>query len=160
MSVTKILFVCTGNIFRSMTADFALNRLLAPHDRFEVSSAGTADQPKLTVRNDVANYLKTKGLDVSGHRRRTISHETVQQSDIIIAMNEDHQKTLSDRFGCTCPLFIEACGKSPAPMPDVDDLFPEGDYFTPEAVAHVKSTIDTIVDLSPTLLAQLRKADI
>ena len=39
----RILFVCTGNIFRSLSADRALRALLAGNDTIHVSSAGTDD---------------------------------------------------------------------------------------------------------------------
>ena len=154
--MTSILFVCTGNIFRSMTADFALNKLLSSNSQFIVSSAGTRNQPELMVRSDVAAYLQSKGLNVSNHRRRTVDQEIMDGSDIVIAMHEDHQQLLAQRFGRQCPLFTEACGNAPTPLPDVDDLFANGDYFTPAAIRHVKSTIDTIVELSPSLLKQLQ----
>ena len=41
----RVLFVCTGNIFRSLTADMALRRLLEGRKGFHVSSAGTEDYP-------------------------------------------------------------------------------------------------------------------
>lgn len=40
-----MLFVCTGNIFRSLTAEHALRRALQARTGIHVSSAGTDDYP-------------------------------------------------------------------------------------------------------------------
>ena len=71
-SAYRILFVCTGNIFRSLTADVALQKALAGISGFHVSSAGTDDYPHI-VRPYTAGYLRSKGFDVSSHQRRTLT---------------------------------------------------------------------------------------
>ncbi|HSF32988.1 MAG TPA: hypothetical protein VLK82_21270 [Candidatus Tectomicrobia bacterium] len=42
----SILFVCTGNIFRSLTAEYALKAVLDPRSPIRVSSAGTVAIPR------------------------------------------------------------------------------------------------------------------
>jgi protein-tyrosine phosphatase len=70
--VADVLFVCTGNIFRSLTAEYALRRELGEGSGVVVASAGTEDYPYV-VRQNVRDYLLSKGLDVSAHRRRTLT---------------------------------------------------------------------------------------
>src|SRR5690348_7753918 len=91
-----VLFVCTGNIFRSLTADVALRALLAHRADVHVSSAGTDDFPH-EVRPRVSSYLRTKGFDVSAHRRRTLTQALVDGSDLVVAMSTDHQELIRNR---------------------------------------------------------------
>ena len=150
--MTHVLFVCTGNIFRSLTAEYALRRY-APE--ILVASAGTDDYPHV-VRPNVRDYLLSKGLDVSAHRRRTLTQDILRQSRSVIAMSTDHQRFLAERFGLKAPVFLEACGGACEALPDIEEVVM--DYKTnPAAVdAHVRATIDTIIDAMPRLAASLR----
>ncbi len=155
-SMTRVLFVCTGNVFRSLTAEYALKQQLGDQNRIHVSSAGTRDAPHISVREDVAAYLMGKGLDVSGHRRTLVTGDLLQQCDLVLAMNTDHQQTLQDRHGLQAQLYMEACGKGPSPLLDVDDLFTPDEWYTPAAIAHIQEIIDQIVAAAPRLSAKLR----
>lgn len=149
--MSSVLFVCTGNIFRSVTAEYALRRTLGGQTGFSVSSAGTAHAPGAVVRDDVAAYLLAAGLDVSDHRRRTVDERIVRDADLVIAMSTDHLAFLRERLATEATLFSEACGAAPTPLPDIDDLFAPEDWHGPEAIRHIRRTIDRIIDLTPRL---------
>jgi len=151
--VADLLFVCTGNIFRSLTAEYALRRH-APH--LVVASAGTDDYPHL-VRPNVRAYLLSKGIDVSAHRRRTLTEEILRASKTAIAMSTDHQRFIAERFGVRVPVFLEACGGACEALPDIEEVVL--DYKTNHAAvdAHVRRTIDTILELTPRILAKLQE---
>lgn len=144
----KLLFVCTGNIFRSLTADAALTRLLAGRGDIHVSSAGTDDHPHL-VRPYTASYLLSKGYDVSIHRRRTLTQAILDESQLVVAMSTDHRAFIRERFGRGAPLYLEVCGQGAQWLPDIEDVIP--DYQTNRAAveAHVRATIDRVVALAP-----------
>ena len=105
----RVLFVCTGNIFRSLTAEHALRRALPGGSRIAVASAGTDDFPHV-VRPNVREYLYGKGFDVSSHQRRTLTRGLIEDSDLVIAMSTDHRAHIRDRFQKDALLFLEACG--------------------------------------------------
>jgi protein-tyrosine phosphatase len=108
----QILFVCTGNVFRSMTAEHALRQVLADHPGVSVSSAGTLDQ-LCTVDPIVVAYLHSRGIDVSGHRRRTLTADMLEPEVTVIAMSTDHREFIAQRFGHDdVLLFTEACSTS------------------------------------------------
>ena len=157
--MADILFVCTGNIFRSLTAEYALRRELGADSRILVASAGTDDYPHV-VRPNVRDYLASKGLDVSPHRRRTLTREILSTAEMVIAMSTDHQRFLLERFGLRAPVFLEACGGACEALPDIEEVVL--DYRTnPAAVdAHVRHTIDTIIEAMPRLatLVQERRS--
>jgi len=149
-----VLFVCTGNIFRSLTAEHALRRALQARADVHVSSAGTDDFPHV-VRSNVRDYLLSRGFDVSAHRRRTLTAQILEDSSLVIAMSTDHQLFIRDRFGHAAPLFLEACGELADALPDIEEAVL--DYRNnPAAVdAHVRATIDRILELTPRLAARL-----
>ena len=147
----RVLFVCTGNIFRSLTAEYALRaELLRIGSDVVVESAGTEDFPHV-VKPVVSDYLRTRGLDVRAHRRRTLT-PAMLDAGLVIAMSSEHLITLRDQFNyTTAPLFTTACGLNDEPLPDVDEAV--ADHTTnPRAVeAHVRAIIDRIIELTPRL---------
>ena len=148
-----IVFVCTGNIFRSLTAEYALRRELGPG--IAVSSAGTDDYPHV-VRPNVRDYLLEKGLDVRAHKRRTVTREILGGAQVVVAMSTDHQRLLREKFAIDVPVFLEACGGKCAALPDIEEVVV--DYRTNQAAvdAHVRKTIDTIIDLTPRLAQRIQ----
>jgi protein-tyrosine phosphatase len=147
----RVLFVCTGNIFRSLTAEHALRHV---RKDLHISSAGTVDYPHV-VRPNVRDYLLSKGFDVSRHQRRTLTRAILAESDLVIAMSTDHRTHLLERFGHAAPLFLEACGEAGDALPDIEEVVL--DYMTNQAAvdAHVRATIDRILTLSPRLAERL-----
>ncbi|MEM7017835.1 MAG: hypothetical protein AAF512_10925 [Pseudomonadota bacterium] len=152
----RVLFVCTGNVFRSVTAEYAVRTALGGQTDILTSSAGTAHAPELKIRKDVAIYLAKKGLDVSKHQRRTLSQAILNQADIVIAMSTDHQVTLQHEFQLDVPLYMEASGGQAMSLPDVDDLFQPEDFHSLAAQQHIYRIIDRIVEQSSRLAKRLK----
>lgn len=150
----RVLFVCTGNIFRSLTAEHGLRHALQARKDIHVSSAGTVDFPHV-VRPNVREYLLSKGFDVSRHQRRTLTREIVSQSDLVIAMSTDHRSFILDRFGHPVPLFLEACGEAGDVLPDIEEVVLDYHTNTAAVDAHVRATIDRILSLTPRLAVRL-----
>ena len=152
----RVLFVCTGNIFRSLTAEYALRHVLGVRSDITVASAGTEDFPHV-VNPYVRDYLLTRGFDVTRHCRRTLTAQILQEPGPVIAMSTEHRSVLAERFNLRdIPLFTEACGLAAEPLPDVDEVV--RDHKTnPIAVgAHVRMIIDRIIELTPQLADRLR----
>jgi protein-tyrosine phosphatase len=151
----RVLFVCTGNIFRSLTAEYALRHVLGERHGIRVASAGTEDFPHV-VSPYVRDYLLARGLDVRRHSRRTLTAPMLQEPGPVIAMSTEHRLFLAECFNLLdVPLFTEACGSPSEPLPDVAEAVQ--DYQTnPAAVgAHVRRIIDRIIELTPKLANRL-----
>ena len=96
-----VLFVCTGNICRSPTAE-AIFRKLATDAGMAVTadSAGThgyhiGEPPDSRAQKAAAK----RGYDLSALRARTIEGADFQRFDLILAMDEEHHAILSRIVG-------------------------------------------------------------
>lgn len=102
----KILFVCTGNICRSPTAE-AVFRHLAAGKGFEVDSAGTHDYH--TGDPPDRRALKTalsRGIAMEDLRARKVVSEDFECFDCILAMDRGHLEILKSRAPASCPAEI------------------------------------------------------
>ncbi len=90
--MTRVLFVCLGNICRSPTAEAVVRDLAerhAPELELEVDSAGThgyhvGDPPD--ERAIVA--ARRRGIDMSGLRARVVEPGDFERFDLVLAMDE------------------------------------------------------------------------
>ena len=145
----KVLFVCTGNVFRSLTAEYALRHMRCDLD---VASAGTEDYPHI-VRPEVSDYLRQKGYDVSAHRRRTLTSDMLDAH--VIAMSLDHRDFIRRNFGKEVPVFLECCGGAAEALLDLEEAVADYRTNSAAAVAFMRETIDRIVELTPRLAARI-----
>jgi arsenate reductase (thioredoxin) len=91
----RVLILCTGNSARSQMAEGLLRR--AGGGRFEVSSAGTRPAG---VRPEAVKALREVGVDISGHRSKSVEEFAGQAFDYVI--------TVCDNARESCPVFPEA----------------------------------------------------
>ena len=93
--MTKILFICHGNICRSPMAEFVMKDLLSKTGRefeFEISSAATSTEE---IRNGTGNpvyppvkkLLSKKGIDCAGKRARQMTRSDYDYYDLLIGMD-------------------------------------------------------------------------
>ena len=135
-------------MFRSLTAEYALRAALGERADLVVASAGTAEGDDV-VPAQVSAYLLTKGFDVRGHRRRTLTREIMDDAHLVVAMSLDHREFIRSRFGIDVPVFLECCGHAPAALLDLHEAVPDYRTNGPAAHAYLCETIDRIVELAP-----------
>jgi protein-tyrosine phosphatase len=155
-TMPSILFVCTGNIFRSMTAEYALKARLAPQSPIRVSSAGTLAIPQ-EMHPDIRAYLKRRGIDPSQHRQRRVTAELLQAADLVIAMSTDHQSFLVNTFQYRAPLFNDVCHGRSEPLLDVWEAIPTWETDPDAARRYVFRVMEYIWASVPGLLQNLGK---
>lgn len=88
----RVLILCTGNSARSQMAEGLLRHDAG--DRFEVESAGVA--PSL-VRPEAIRVMNEIGIDISGHRSKSVDEFAGQNFDYVI--------TVCDNAKESCPVF-------------------------------------------------------
>ena len=153
--IQSVLFVCTGNIFRSVTAEYALKAGLGASISCLVSSAGIDARPQ-SMHDWVQARLREKGADPSGHIQRRLTKELVEAADLVIAMGRNHQVFIREQFGRDVPLFNQICLGHDRPILDLHEAMPDWETDQERARAYVWSVIDVIWATVPTLLSRLR----
>jgi protein-tyrosine phosphatase len=97
-----ILVTCVGNICRSPMAEAVLrDRLTRRGLTVEVGSAGIGALVGRPADPIAVALMKERGLDLSGHRARQITHDLAAAHELILVMEAAHQKSLEARFPTT-----------------------------------------------------------
>ena len=151
---TSILFVCTGNVFRSLVAERALQARLGAGAGWLVGSAGIEARPQL-VHPLVAERLRAKGADPAGHVQRKLTGELIAGAGLVVAMGLDHRDFIRRSFGLEVPLFNQVCYEKEEPVLDVGEAVPDWEHNQEAARAYTLWVIDYIWDAMPALLARL-----
>ncbi len=152
--VRSILFVCTGNVFRSVAAEYGLKLLVGQHSPYRIGSAGIDAKPQ-PVHDWVKDCLRDKGADVSGHIQRRLTKELVAETDLIVAMSRNHQVFVQREYGRQAPLFKQLCHGLDEPIPDLHEQYPDWERDLALARRYVVSIIDMIWMDLPSLLYKL-----
>ena len=101
--MTKVLFICHGNICRSPMAEFVLKQLVAEAGReqeFQIESAAVSTEE---TGNDLyppaKRKLTEKGVPFTRHAARQITREDYQCFDYIICMDHSNLRLLRYLIG-------------------------------------------------------------
>jgi len=92
----SILFVCTGNICRSPTAEGVLKSLcIQAGIELRIESAGLGDWHVGDPPDERAqHHARSRGYDLSAQRARQVSARDFQEFDLILAMDRGHLREL------------------------------------------------------------------
>ena len=152
--VRSILFVCTGNIFRSVVAEHATKLQQGPNNLCLVGSAGIEAKPQ-PVHPWIQHCLRQKGVDVSKHVQRKLTRELMEATDLVVAMSRDHQTFIREEFGAEVPLFRQICCGRDEPILDLHEVHPNWEQDLNLARNYVSSVIDIIWADVRSLLSRL-----
>ena len=96
MKHRSILFVCTGNICRSPTAEGVLRHLAAEEGiELRIASAGIGDWHVGSPPDERAQqHAKGRGYDLSALRARQVRPSDFAEFDLILAMDRGHLRAL------------------------------------------------------------------
>src|SRR3954467_2493207 len=91
-----VLFVCTGNICRSPTAERMLRHALAERlgddaALFDVSSAGTGALVDYPIQEHAAALMAEQGVDVAGFAARQLDTGLLEGADLLLGMTREHR---------------------------------------------------------------------
>lgn len=92
----SILFVCTGNICRSPTAEGVLRHLASERSlELRIESAGVGDWHIGDPPDERAlRHAKSRGYDLSAQRARQVRAQDFEEFDMILAMDRGHLRAL------------------------------------------------------------------
>lgn len=146
--LTRILFVCTGNICRSPTAEGVLRHKAAAlglSEQIEAASAGLEDWhagAPPDARSEA--HAKRRGYRIGAQRARHFSRRDFARYDCIVAMDDGHH----DRLSALCPPEHRARLRRAA---DFSSLVPAGGvpdpyYGKADGFEHVLDLVEAVCD--------------
>lgn len=150
----SIRFICTGNIFRSLTAEYALKQYLGPQGAHCIGSAGIETKPQ-SIYLIVRARLLEHGADPAWHIQRKLTQSLLEEVDCVVAMARDHQEAVQRLFGRSIPLFNQACFARGEPMLDLHEALPTREQGVEVAQAYAVSVVDHVCDAIPRCAARL-----
>jgi protein-tyrosine phosphatase len=150
----QVLFICTGNLFRSVVAEYALRAALPTGSLVVAGSAGIEAKPQM-LPPLIRTYLLGKGADVSAHVQRKLTRDLLGGCHLPIAMGLDHQDFIRREFGRDVRLFNDICFGRREPILDLHEALPDWASDPEGTRAYVKSVIDHIWQAAPGLLARI-----
>ena len=96
--MTKILFVCHGNICRSPMAEFLMKELVCEkglQNEFYIESAATStEEIGNGVYPPVKRILKARGIDCSAKHARQMTRADYDKFDYIVCMDERNLRNM------------------------------------------------------------------
>jgi protein-tyrosine-phosphatase len=99
--MSKMLVVCTGNLCRSPMAMALLQARLARDESrrdWQVGSAGVWATDGQPASAHAAEEMAQRGLDLKRHRARLVTPELMVESDLVLAMTQNHAESLKAAF--------------------------------------------------------------
>lgn len=153
----KILFVCTGNVFRSMSAEVLVKKYLKDNkiENIEVSSAGIRTEISGDCYPETIEGIKRYGCEPPIDRRKQITKEICKDKDLIICMTTWHQEYVK-KLGFDSVLFNEIAYNKK------ENLLDEAEYgekygWDYDLKEYIYKTIDYIHDAIPLILNNLER---
>lgn len=151
--MTRIAFVCLGNICRSPTADVVVRHHLeqAGLDDVEVASSGTGDWHVGEPMDErSAARLAAAGYDPSGHRARTFTVDWFDRHDLILTMDAANRADVlalarDDTDRAKVRMFRSFDPQAPSPDADVPDPWYGGPDTFDEVLGIIERTAHQIV---------------
>lgn len=104
LPIRSILYVCTGNVFRSPVAEQMRRRLLGDSN-VKVESAGILEYKGGPLPRKITRLAKSYGVDLSLHKPRQMSAEMVDAADLILVFDRK-------QVGEVVKMFPKARGKT------------------------------------------------
>jgi protein-tyrosine phosphatase len=154
--MSKIVFVCTGNAFRSLTAEFALRSALPEGSSVKVASAGIRTYSTHPIHDDVRARLADKGMDTGTHTPRQLTREIFDDADLVVAMGTDHLNYIQETFGKRVPLYMEIVEGRSEGVPDNWEVIPDHKNKPAENRAYIHATIDMIFNNAATFAKNMQ----
>lgn len=154
----KVLFVCSGNVFRSLSAEYLLKQYLKDNkiSGWKISSAGTQ---KNTDQIDplILSTLEDLGVQDINHHRRVVNKAIIDENDYIIAMADYHQALLEKDYQTSSKLFNEVATGEATSIWDINDQVEDYEHHRDQVEEYIESTIKDLHKKMPRFFEHLSR---
>ena len=93
-----VVFICTGNVFRSTMAEGLYRHLTKSDDNIRVGSAGISAFDGQEASQYSVDVMNQENLDISDHASRMLTSEIVEQASHIFGMTRTHRDAVQMMF--------------------------------------------------------------
>lgn len=143
-----------------MSAEYCLKDHLTRHKITDITvdSAGIAPQPQIILPSTLER-LSFHGITVD-HQPKEITKKIVEERELIIAMNTNHQDYIYEMYNITAPLFNNVAFGEATGVLDIEEYKPgilTSTNETQEVRDYIFSTVDHIHDAIPYVVGNLKK---
>src|SRR6266542_967312 len=97
----SVLFVCTGNQYRSPIAAEVFRELLIRNGRaieWQVGSAGTWTSPGYRSLPEAVDLARSFGINIDGHITRMVNAQMLESANLVLVMEEGHKESIQVEF--------------------------------------------------------------
>jgi protein-tyrosine phosphatase len=97
----NVLFICTGNQYRSPIAAEAFREQLRRDGRapqWVVNSAGTWTASGRSAPRDAVELAQSYGVNITGHVTRMLDAKMLEEADLILVMEQGHKESILVEF--------------------------------------------------------------
>lgn len=152
----QIRYVCTGNVFRSLSADY-LTKDFSIKNNLDliVSSAGIIAK-RDSVPKIVLDILYQLGINAEDHEQTKLSKEHFEGLPLVIAMGKDHQEFIRINFNKNVPLFNQIAYGIDSSVLDGDEAIPHYEDHPDKVDVYIRSTIKHILNGVPDLVQNMK----
>jgi len=148
-----VLFICTGNIFRSMTAEYAFR---AQNKDVSVQSASAGIEANVQLMYPpVKDRVIELGIDPSAHVQRRLTLDMLDGVDLPVAMGVDHQDFIRAQFGREVPLFNKVALGVDKPIKDIWEVVPNWDDNEDGRRTYAVYVVETIWNTMPQFIGNM-----
>ncbi|HOB11529.1 MAG TPA: low molecular weight protein arginine phosphatase [Syntrophomonadaceae bacterium] len=145
----KVLFVCTGNTCRSPMAEALFTRMLQlsgyPADEIRVESAGLYAWENDQATPEAIEVMSQLGIDLTGHRSRSIDDAMVQEADLILTMTRNHRDKLQELFPHLRSKIYTLAEYAGQPDEEIPDPYGQNIETYQQALQQIKSLLEKII---------------
>lgn len=144
-----VMFVCTQNVFRSLSAEKLMHFYLEENNfiDFKVLSSGIVAHPYEKPYSYTYDKLQVLGIEDFFHRNQKISQELVEKSDIIICMTKEHKNFVESNYRVKAYLFNEiAYGEKKDLYDDVETNFENLEEFVYSTIEYINTSMPYLVE--------------
>lgn len=145
----KILFVCTGNVFRSAAAEKLFNFVAAREGvSASASSAGLKAARGAGLSKTAARFLSSRGVQDLQHSPSPVDQLKIINADLVLAMERWQYHFLMDNFPAQSFKFRLLSGFSSDPTvknTDIPDPVSGDDKIAARALAMIEECVSGLV---------------